>query len=158
MGGIILPPPQLQTKSRPLIWRIPFGPTIQRNLATQDNPRGPITNSDLELAATIMQHDVICQNYDVRELTLHTSTDNQVAQTWQQRGSATTNATPAYLLRLQAIHQRFHRYMPLLSYLPGKLNTMADDASRLWHLFNQQLLTHFNTNYPQYLSWQLYQP
>jgi hypothetical protein len=158
MGGIILPPPHLQAKSRPLIWRIPFGPGIQRNLATQDNPKGPITNSDLELAAIILQHDVICQNYDVRELTIHTSTDNQAAQAWQQRGSATTNATPAYLLRLQAIHQRFHRYMPLLSYLPGKLNTMADDASRLWHLSDQQLLTYFNTNYPQYLSWQLYQP
>jgi hypothetical protein len=158
MGGIILPPPQQQTKSCPLIWRIPFGPHIHRNLATQDNPNGTITNSDLELAATIMQHDVICHNYDVRELTIDTSTDNQAAQAWQQRGSATTNATPAYLLRLQAIHQRFHRYMPLHSYLPGKLNTMADDASRLWHLSDQQLLTHFNHNYPQHLFWQLYRP
>jgi hypothetical protein len=158
MGGVILPPPHLQSKSRPLLWRLPFAPNIQRNLATQDNPTGLITNSDLELAATIMQHDVICQNYDVREVTIHTSTDNQAAQAWQQRGSATTNATPAFLLRLQAIHQRFHRYLPLHSYLPGKLNTMADDASRLWHLSNQQLLTHFDTNYPQHRSWQLYHP
>jgi hypothetical protein len=30
---------------------------------------------------------------------------------------------------------------------------MADDCSRLWHLTDKQLLTHFNLNYPQNLPW-----
>jgi hypothetical protein len=43
-------------------------------------------------------------------------------------------------------------------YLPGKLNAMADDASRLWHLNDNKLLTHFNSTYPQHRSWQIYHP
>jgi hypothetical protein len=32
---------------------------------------------------------------------------------------------------------------------------MADDASRLWHLTNAQLLSHFEQTYPQSQPWQL---
>jgi hypothetical protein len=157
MGGIVLPPTNL-SPAPPLVWRLRFPTTVQRNLVSTDNPKGSVTNSDLELAATIIQHDVICHNYDVRERTIHTGTDNQATQAWQQRGSTTTNAVPAFLLRLQAIHQRFHRYLPQHSYLPGKLNAMADDASRLWNMNDDEFLTHFNVTYPQHRSWQLYQP
>jgi hypothetical protein len=40
-------------------------------------------------------------------------------------------------------------------FIPGALNGMADDASRLWHLTDSQFLTHFNTHYPQNMSWRL---
>ena len=30
---------------------------------------------------------------------------------------------------------------------------MADDCSQLWHLMDEQLLTHFNLHYPQNLPW-----
>jgi hypothetical protein len=157
MGGVILPPNN-QAARPPLVWRLRFPATVQRNLVSATNTRGTVTNSDLELAATVIQHDAICHNYDVRERTIHTSTDNRATQAWQRKCSTTTNAVPAFLLRLQAIHQRFHRYIPLHSYLPGKLNAMADDASRLWHLSDTKFLTHFNTAYPQDHSWHLYQP
>jgi hypothetical protein len=107
MGGIIM----LSTSHThpPLVWRLQFPTTVQRSLVTTENPKGLVTNSDLELAATVIQHDAICHNYDVRERTIHTGTDNQATQAWQQRGSTTTNAAPAFLLRLQAIHQRYHQ-------------------------------------------------
>jgi hypothetical protein len=111
MGGVILAP--LNSHHAPVLWRLPFPPGIQAKLASTSNPTGPVTNSDLELAATIIQHDALCQLYDVRERTIHTSTDNQATQAWQTNKSTTTNSTPAFLLRLQAIHQRFHRYLPL---------------------------------------------
>lgn len=160
MGGTIIPPttPTAEEASSPVVWRFQFPPDVQRKLVSADNPHGTITNSDLELAATIIQHDAMCNTYDVREHTIHTSTDNQATQAWQRHGSATTNAVPAFLLRLQAIHQRFHRYVPMHSYLPGKLNAMADDASRLWNLSDNELLTHFNVTYPQHRSWHLYHP
>ena len=63
-----------------------------------------------------------------------------------------------YLLHLQALHQRFHRYAPLHSYLPGPVNKMADDASRLWHLLDAQIRTHFNLHYPQERTWKLCPP
>jgi hypothetical protein len=157
MGGIVLPPSN-QPTAPPLVWRLRFPTTVQQNLVSSTNPNGTVTNSDLELAATIIQHDAVCHTYDVREQTIHTGTDNQATQVWQQKESTTTNAVPAFLLRLQAIHQRFHRYLPRHSYIPGKLNNMADDASRLWPMNENELLTHFNATYPQHRSWQLYQP
>ena len=41
-------------------------------------------------------------------------------------------------------------------YLPGSLNSMADYASHLWHLNDDELLTHFNFRYPQTACWQLH--
>jgi hypothetical protein len=117
MGGIILPPPA--TRAPPVVWRLPFPADVQAKLASADNTSGTITNSDLELAATIIQHDVTCQLYDMRERTIHTGTDNRAAEAWQNRKSTTTNSAPAFLLRLQAIHQRHHRYVTLHSNRPG---------------------------------------
>jgi hypothetical protein len=57
---------------------------------------------------------------------------------------------------MQALHQRFHRYVPTHLYLPGPLNCMGDDASRHWDLSDNDLLTHFNLSYPQPSPWQLY--
>jgi len=63
----------------------------------------------------------------------------------------------AYLLQLQALHQRHHCYMMTYDHIPGHLNTMADDCSRLWHLTDKQLLTHFHLHYPQAAGWKLCQ-
>jgi hypothetical protein len=67
-------------------------------------------------------------------------------------------APPAYLLRAQSIHQRFHRYHSTESYIPGPSNVMADDASRLLQLTPSQLLAHFNLKYPQTNSWRFVSP
>jgi len=139
MGGVLLEPAvNLRQRAtlqsgHPMLWRQPFPEDVVNDLVTHGNPHGETANSDLESAPTVVQHDVICQHYDVRETTAHNSTDNTPALSWQRRGSISANTTPACLLRLQALHQRFHRCMPLHSCLPGILNSMADDASRLWH-------------------------
>ena len=67
-------------------------------------------------------------------------------------------SAPAYLLRLQALHQRFHRYQTSSFFIPGTLNAMADDCSRLWHLTDSQLLSHFDSTYPQTVSWEMHHP
>jgi hypothetical protein len=163
MGGVVLPPSCLSkrdvaTAGSPIVWRSHFDPDIVKDLVTYDNPHGRTTNSDLELAATLVQHDVIATHFDVCERTLHTATDNTPTLYWHRRGSISTNTTPAYLLRTQALHQRFHRYIPTLSYLPGPLNKMGDDASRRWDLSDDDLLTLFNISYPQLTPWQFFRP
>lgn len=40
-----------------------------------------------------------------------------------------------------------------LSWISGTNNVMADDASWLWHLSDEDLLTHFNLHYPQASRW-----
>jgi hypothetical protein len=142
----------------PLLWRAHFDPAIVKKLVSSSNPKGTVTNSDLELAAAFVQHDIAAQAYDIRERTIASGADNTPTVAWQTKGSTTTTSAPAYLLRLQALHQRFHRYYSSAFFVPGKLNAMADDCSRLWHLSDLELLTHFDRTYPQTASWRLVHP
>jgi hypothetical protein len=146
------------TASVPILWRLQFPVDISRRLVSFSNPTGDINNSDLELAGGVLHDDVAAHCFDIRERTTRSNTDNSATLFWHRKGSVTTKSPPAYLLRLSALHQRHHRYLPLKDYLPGDRNTMADDASRLFSLSNAALLKYFNTRYPQKQSWHLWTP
>ena len=154
MGGVLF----IQTPQgvSPILWRSPFPTPVVKSLVSFDNPSGTITNSDLELAGTIGQLDVLAQAADIREQTIHNLTDNTPTLYWHRKGSTTTTGPAAYLLRLAALHQRHHRYLAQHDYIPGPSNVMADDCSRLWHLTDTQLLAHFESHYPQRQPWQLF--
>mgnify|MGYP002809560502 CR=1 FL=1 len=155
MGGILFAHDHPSGTLHPILWRAPFPPAISHDVVSSANPTGSVTNSDLELAGTIAHHDVLVHSIDCRERTIHTLTDNTPALAWQQKGSTTTTGVPAYLLRLQALHQRHYRYLPRLAHIKGEHNVMADDCSRRWHLSDRSLLTHFSRHYPQSEPWQL---
>ena len=161
MGGIFFIPTGEATPAQPTyhacVWREPLPSTVQSKLTTFDNPSGTITNSDLELAATIAHHDVVAHYTAMREATIATLHDNTPALFWQRKGSATTKGPAAYLLRLQTLHQRHYRYVATHDFIPGVLNAMADEASRLTHLSDASFLAHFNARYPQQSSWNLCQ-
>jgi hypothetical protein len=169
MGGVLLPGPTAVPRAwqassvptpalSPIVWRAQFPPDIRAALASRNHPHGTITNSDLELAGSLLQHEAAVQCFDLRERTLLSHTDNTPTLFWQRKGSTTTTGPPAYLLRAQALHQRHHRYVPRHDFIPGLANTMSDDASRLHHLSDADFLTHFNSTYPQTTSWQLWTP
>jgi hypothetical protein len=154
MGGVHSVP-QLDGTVQPMLWRYPFPPIVQQRLVSFDNPQGDINNSELELAVSVAQHDILAQSVDVREAPIHNSSDN-VATVWWQRKWATSSSGPAArLLRLQALHQHHYRYVPLFDYIGGETNAMADACSRLWHLSDSQLLAHFALHYPQSRPWTL---
>jgi hypothetical protein len=155
MGGVLF---HLRDDTPPTLWRSPFPAALGSRLVSQSNPSGDICMADFELAATVMQHEAYVHLTDVRERTTHTCSDNTPAIAWQRRGSVTTNSAPAYLLRLQALHQRHHRYHPTFSHIPGVANVMADDCSRLWKLTDFELLAYFNSTYPQKQPWRLWTP
>ena len=162
-GGVWFPVPSLgsrhaQPPATPLVWRLQWPPHIRQALITHSNPHGTISISDLELAGGLIHLDVIAQHLDIRERTILSKTDNLAALFWQRKGSATTDAPSAHLLRLFALHQRFHRYVPRHDYEPGLTNPLADAASRLFTLTNPQLLTHFSSHFPQELPWKLVHP
>jgi hypothetical protein len=142
----------------PLLWQARFEPSVARKLVSSSNPKGTVTNSDLELAAAVVQHDIAAQAFDVRERTIASGSDNTPTVAWQTKKSTTTASAPAYLLQLQALHQRFHQYYSSAFLIPGKLNAMANDCSQLWHLTDAKLLTHFDLVYPQSASWRLARP
>jgi hypothetical protein len=80
MGGVhFIPLPQGDVQ--PLLWRSSFCREVQSRLITFSNPAGTITNSDLELAASVAQHDILAHQADIREATIHNSSDNK-ATVW----------------------------------------------------------------------------
>ena len=109
------------------------------------------------MGGALIQHKELVNCFDVLERTVKSDTDNIAKMYWSLKGSAASKSATAYLLRIQALHQRHHRYVTLRDYLLGKQNNMADDASRLTHMDDRTFLTHFNSVYPQTKSWQLWQ-
>jgi hypothetical protein len=53
------------------MWRPPFPRSIQERLITFDNPGGDINSSELDMAASVAQHNILAQNIDKREATIH---------------------------------------------------------------------------------------
>ena len=110
-----------------LLWRQQFPANIAGALVTANNPTGgALSISDLELTGVIAHTDVLAQDRDVRERTLWLASDNRAAVAWATKGSATSLAARSHLLRLNALHQRSHRYLARHHYIPGPVNTMAD--------------------------------
>ena len=143
------------TVATPILWRHRFPQDIVSDLVSSANPHGSINNSDLELAGIIGNNDVLAHVADILETTTATGTDNSSALSWSTKGAVSTSGPAAYLLRLQAIHQRRYRYQQRNFFVPGVANRMADDCSRLWHLSDSELLSYFNSTYPQTKCWQL---
>ena len=168
-GGVLLPKPHTvprpaaaasasdpDQRPHPVLWRVPFPDDLVANLVSWKNPHGTVTNSDFELAGGLLHHEAAAQCYDIRERTLLSRTDNTPTLFWQRKGSTSTQGPASYLLRNQAIHQRYHRYVDRHDFLAGIKNPMADDASRLFDLSDSQLLAHFELHYPQSRSWRLF--
>ena len=116
---------------------------------TKDNPNKTITNSDLELAGGLLNLQAIFQAFDVCERTVLSKTDNLATLFWQQKGSATTNKCPHYLLCRVGIHQRFYHYVPCHDYLSGLSNPIANALSCLFYLTNKQFLNFLTSHYNQ---------
>ena len=122
---------------------------------SSSNPDGSINNSELELAGYIAGNDVVARERDVAEVTTASGTDNTASLAWSTKGAVSATGPAAYLLRLQAMHQRLFRYQHWAFYVPGNVNRMADDCSRLWHLSDEEFVAHFNATYPQTEPWRL---
>ena len=162
-GGIWIPSSHINMREphssqKAILWRTEWPEDIKKCLVSDQNPNGTITINDLELAGGLLHLDAAAQNFDVRERTILSRTDNQAALYWQRKASTTTTKSPAHLLRLFGLHQRYHRYVPRHDYIPGEINKLADDASRLFELTDSQLLSHFTRLYPQNLSYELWTP
>ena len=167
MGGVWFPPvkaqplsirpPRSQELSHPILWRAPFPPNVKSKLVSLQNPHGIITNSDLELAGAVAHDDVLVQALPPSpHLSTCTFSDNTPAVAWKHKGSTSTTGPAAYLLQTAALHKRHYRYNNEMHHLPGHLNRMADDCSRLWSLSDDQLITHFNSTYPQPNTWKMH--
>ena len=69
----------------PILLRQQFPGWIWQHLSSYTIQNWSITNSDLELAGSIAQNNILAQVADVREKTTHNSYDNITAVFWQQK-------------------------------------------------------------------------
>ena len=134
-GGIWFPsstitPRDGYVSTAPVAWRFKWPQHIVDRLVTDTNPRGTITNSDLELAGGLLHLDALTHCFDIRERTVLSKGDNLATTFWERKGSTTSDKPPAYLLRLFGMHQRIHRYIPRFDYISGSSNHIADTLSR----------------------------
>ena len=131
MGGVWFD--ALDPLAPPPVWRPKFPAHIQSSLITADCLQGTLSISDLELAGTIAHKNVLVQARPVHERTICVAGDNRASLSRETKGSSTLTTARAYLLRLNSMHQRRHRYVARAAChhcLPGSLNSMADDTSR----------------------------
>ena len=155
-GGIWFPSSNITPRvgyvnTQPLAWRYKWPKHITDRLVTEANPRGTITNSDLELAGGLLHLDALTHCFDIRERTVLSKGDNLSTTFWERKGSTTSDKPPAYLLRLFGIHQRIHRYIPRFDYISGSSNHVADALSRQFdkpwsHLISSLSSHHFPQN------------
>ena len=110
-----------------IVWQAPLPTDVSASLISCDKTTGKVTNSELELVVG-MTHNVcmlVCNN--IWERTTLTRTDNTEFAWWNQKGSSMSTSPPARLLRLQAIHQRFRRYVPCQFFRAGwKMSFLID--------------------------------
>lgn len=88
MGGVHFV--NTETSGIPILWRQRFPDWICHNLPSFANPKGSITNSDLELADFIVQNNILAQAANVCEQTAHNSYDNIAPIFWQRKGATRT--------------------------------------------------------------------
>ena len=162
-GGIWFPSSNIAPRvgyvnNRPLAWQFQWPQHIVRCLVTDDNPRGTITNSDLELAGGLLHLDALTQCFDIRERTVLSKGDNLSTTFWERKGSTTSDKPPAYLLRLFGIHQRIHRYIPRFDYISGSSNHIADALSRQFDKPLSHLISSLSSYLPQNIGCQHWTP
>jgi hypothetical protein len=117
---------------RPIVWRIRFSAYITSQVVSTSNPRGSLTNSDLEMAAVLLHYLVLQQMVDLRYARTGVWSDNTPTVAWTKRMADHSQApTAGRLLRgLAAIQRSLHAGPITIGSIAGKQNDMADIASR----------------------------
>jgi hypothetical protein len=152
-GGSLFPSAALHTP--PIVWREPLPTKLQDLLVSEENTQGSISNSDLELAGTIMQEVIWSEETSIVEKTILTGCDNTPAVAWRHKGSNSLDGPSAYLLREASMLQRQQRHVPRLAFLPGTSNVLGDVPSRKFEWTDSQLLQFLNAKFPQDEPWQM---
>jgi len=67
-----------------LVWHTSFPTALTQHLVSSANPHGSLTNSNLELAGSVL-HTAAAQNYNIWEYTILSKMDNMPTLYWQPK-------------------------------------------------------------------------
>lgn len=78
-----------------LVWRWRFPDAVQAEMVSFSNPKGTVTNSDLELVSTVAHDQILGQCRNIARDTTLTFLDNTPAISWREKGSTSCTAAKA---------------------------------------------------------------
>jgi len=111
----------------PIVWRVAFPPELQQQLVSQDNPRGTVSNSDLEMLGLIL-HWLALENFaNLAHTHVACWCDNTPTVAWASKLLSTKAVKAARLLRILALRMSACQASPLTTlHVEGDKNSMAD--------------------------------
>jgi hypothetical protein len=163
----------------PSVWQVQWPSDITNDVVSDANPNGRLTNSDLELAAVVLQEAILEARLgpSIAGTQAAIGSDNTPTVAWSTRMASRSGSPISFrLLRGKAMRQRTNRSAPTaVFHVAGMENILANVASRPdtgiashYHMFEhdpnamcpKDFLTHFTTSYPlpQQRPWLNVQP
>ena len=85
------------TEAHSMFWWVQFPNDVPVSLVSSENPTNQVTNSELELAASMIHHTLMSDCYNVQERTNLSQIDNTESLWCQQKGSTTSISHLAHL-------------------------------------------------------------
>jgi hypothetical protein len=147
------------------VWRLQWPLDITAAVISESNPTGTLTNSDLEMAAVVLQLNVLETLVpSMHHKSTHIHSDNTPSVAWLTKmATKTANSDAAHrLVRGLALRQRMLHSAPVsITHVAGSDNNLADIASRAITQLDDDhaFLTHFDTLFPlQERFWQRASP
>ena len=154
VGGVIIGE---LSECKPTVFRLQWPPDITASVISESNPKGTITNSDLELAGLVilwlmMEH--ACGTLTEKRVALFS--DNSPTVSWVQRMASRSSLVAEQLIRVLALRFNIQTVCPITTlHIAGDQNAMTDIPSRSfgsepkWHFKTDiDLLTFFNATFP----------
>ena len=90
-----------------LVWQNPWPPYIVASLLSSANPQGTITNSNLKLAALVLQEAAFLKAvHKTRMAAPRSGSDNTLTVSWSTHEAFMINPVVADLLRICALHSK----------------------------------------------------
>ena len=166
IGGVIIGE---LSECLPTVFRLQWPPDVTASVISDSNPKGNLTNSDLELAGLVilwlmMEH--VCGPLAEKKVAIFSN--NSPTVSWVQRMACRSSLVAEQLIRVLALRFNIHKVCPITTlHIAGDQNAMTDIPSRSfgskpkWHFHTDlDLLTFFNNNFPlpQKNSWTVCQP
>jgi len=146
----------------PIAWRVQFPDNISNNVVSAANPKGTISNSDLEMTGMLLAWLVLETIVDLKHAHVWLGCDNTPSVAWASRLLATKAPVAARILCILTLRMMACQASPLTAAsIPGIVNTMVDVTSRSFtsHPCPQSFLLHFTQTFPlpQNASWNICQ-
>ena len=140
------------------VWRWNFAADIAAHLVSWDKPDGDHDINKFDLSGYYAQAALVTSHMTPLAASAF-GCNNFTTVLWVKRSSIWRHSPAlAFLCACDLLLRKGNHILGRVSFLPGKLNGMANTALRLCQLSNTDILTYFSCHFPQDKSWKICQP